>query len=433
MNKKSLQRVFLPVLFFALLLLSATAVAAVQGGRLTIDHPEKTDITGDWFFQYGFDQSQVGSPATDTVWQNMDIPLFWPTNDEDERRTGCYRLTFDLSTDIADEQWAIQLGRVRYLYRLYLNGELIGGNGVDLTDKGEEAAVNHHRELCFLLPGYLVVADGENQLYLWVDDIGQEQGGTQGRGFYLASLNEMKRIQALNSAPVAGLALLILCLVAYLGYLYYFGGRAKYVGQFALLLLMFGLPMIGGIAKFIESIISPTGYCIAGLAAAEGEGGPGLAGAALYLILVPLLLVRFCKTFFELAAGKVYRIIHLVSAVELASLVIFGGFGMVRQLNQIQFVIVLLLIVPYLIHGIGGKMKRGDRYASRLVLSLAATAALMTAGSLLYSLQLVNLELDRMIIPVLALLLFVLAVGVRKKAKQEMPEPDMGEKADNNP
>jgi hypothetical protein len=252
-----------------------------------------------------------------------------------------------------------------------------------------------------------------------VDDVGLDQGGTQGSGFAVGPLPAIaaRRYVAKGLALAAGASLAALAL--YFGLAWARRRQATYAREFAAFMLLFGAPFLAAGLHALTWLRTPGGPCVWSAAPMPIETPPSFVVGSYWMVAVTLTLVRFFKHFFGLPSRWFYRGVHAVAGAELAALAVCGGFDFARLFNRYHFVFLLAVVFPYLAWRLGQATRQGDRRVKRL--AVAAFAGIFTASlaAVLYSRQVVDVPLD-LTIPA-CVLLFVAAVAweARRRLRDE--------------
>ncbi|MCB0304147.1 MAG: beta galactosidase jelly roll domain-containing protein [Calditrichaeota bacterium] len=174
MMKPALHHIFSRLL--AVLLLGLSLSAASQENRVA-------DLRGYWKFEIGDDPRRAEADFDDSRWESIFVPSTW----EDEGFPGYdgfawFRRHFTLNvSDLTENRYVLNLGRIDDADETYVNGHLVGFTG--RFPPKFETAYNLTRE--YNVPREYLNLDGENVVAVRVFDGRLEGGIIEGRvGLY---------------------------------------------------------------------------------------------------------------------------------------------------------------------------------------------------------------------------------------------------------
>jgi sialate O-acetylesterase len=155
----------------------ALCVAAMSESALAHDPQLAIDLSGEWQFRIGDQMEFRLARFDDRDWDKIRVPSRW----EDAGFPGYdgyawYRKRFFLSGDLQNKELLLHLGRIDDVDQVYLNGELIGFNG--LFPPVFRTAFDMQRE--YVLPARLLKWNQDNVLAVRVFDEKRSGGITEG-------------------------------------------------------------------------------------------------------------------------------------------------------------------------------------------------------------------------------------------------------------
>jgi hypothetical protein len=140
--------------------------------------PLLIQLSGQWKFRLGDDESWSSADLDEREWQNITVPGTWESQGyQDYNGFAWYRKKIVITKEQVDEKLIISLGRIDDLDEVFFNGEKIGGLGPinDLGNLGKENTF-WNQERFYSIPSSLVRVNQENQIAIRVYDNLQNGG-----------------------------------------------------------------------------------------------------------------------------------------------------------------------------------------------------------------------------------------------------------------
>jgi hypothetical protein len=152
-------------------------------GIYSVDQvPLLIDLTGQWKFRLGDNETWGRVDLNERQWQSINVPGTWESQGYDQYDGfAWYRKQVFITAEHAKEKLILSLGRIDDLDEVFINGEKIGGVGPinDLENLNEKNSF-WQQERYFYIPPKLIRADQDNIIAVRVYDIMQNGGIYEG-------------------------------------------------------------------------------------------------------------------------------------------------------------------------------------------------------------------------------------------------------------
>jgi beta-galactosidase/beta-glucuronidase len=136
------------------------------------------DLSGQWKFRTGDDESWAGPTFDDSKWQLLKVPLLWDAQGFKEYDgIAWYRVKFKVPADLAGRRIVLLLGRIDDFDEAYVNGELVGRTGrIRLGLTGKDQRGEHQQQRAYAISASLLKPNEENTLAVRVQDVWRHGG-----------------------------------------------------------------------------------------------------------------------------------------------------------------------------------------------------------------------------------------------------------------